>query len=103
MQGLYDQALKDAEAAEEAEILALVSLTREDPQVTWDEEERVLLCTWHAYPESYPEGQDVTVRWGPVWTFTYNETGRLSGRAGGGRKPGAAPAAADRSAAGYGL
>ena len=40
MQGLYDQALKDAEAAEEAEILALVSLTREDPQVTWDQEER---------------------------------------------------------------
>ena len=50
---LYDSAVKDAAFAEPDEIMPLVSLTKEDPLVTWDElGERVLLCTWHNYPDS---------------------------------------------------
>lgn len=36
-------------------------------------EGRVLLCTWHNYPDSYPEGKDVTIEWGYVWMFTDKE------------------------------
>lgn len=74
MQTLYDSAVKDAVFAEPEEIMPLVSLTKEDPLVTWDEAgERVLLCTWHNYPESYPKGEKVTLEWGTVWTFTPDE------------------------------
>ena len=70
---LYEQAIEDAVFAEESEIETLVSLTKEDEFVTWDEEGRVLLCTWHNYPDSYPVGEKVTIEWGPVWTFTDKE------------------------------
>lgn len=70
---LFEEAVKDAVFAEESEIEPLVTLTKEDEHVTWDEEGRVLLCTWHNYPDSYPEGEDVTIEWGPVWTFTDKE------------------------------
>ncbi len=71
---LYDSAVKDAAFAEPDEIMPLVSLTKEDPLVTWDElGERVLLCTWHNYPDSYPTGEKITLEWGNVWAFTPNE------------------------------
>ena len=67
---LYEIAVRDSVFAEESEIQKLVSLTKEDALVSWDEQDRVLLCTWHNYPDSYPEGETVTIAWGPVWTFT---------------------------------
>lgn len=70
---LFDEAVQDAVFAEESEILPLVTLTKEDELVTWDDTGRVLLCTWHNYPESYPEGEKVVIEWGPVWTFTDKE------------------------------
>lgn len=72
-QELYAMAVKDAAIAEEGEIKPLVSLTKNDPLVTWDDRGRVLLCTWHSYPDSYPEGETVTAKWGYVWTFTDRE------------------------------
>ncbi len=74
LQMLYISAVEDAAFAEAEEIMPLVSLTKDDPLVTWDESgERVLLCTWHNYPESYPAGKTVTLDWGNVWTFTPDE------------------------------
>ena len=70
---LYAMAVKDAAIAEEDEIKPLVSLTKEDELVTWDDQGRVLLCTWHSYPDSYPEGEKITTNWGYVWTFTDKE------------------------------
>lgn len=70
---LYKAAVRDAAFADEDEILPLVSLTPEDKMTTWDSEGRVLLCTWHNYPDSYPEGKDVTIEWGYVWMFTDKE------------------------------
>ena len=72
-QVLYERAVKDAVFAEESEIQPLVTLTKDDELVTWDDKGRVLLCTWHNYPDSYPEGKNVTIEWGPVWTFTDKE------------------------------
>lgn len=76
---LYAMAVKDAAVAEADEIQPLVSLTREDPLVTWDDKGRVLLCTWHSYPDSYPEGEKVTTKWGYVWTFTDKEAATHAG------------------------
>lgn len=72
-QQLFDLAVKDSVFAEEDEIHPLVTLTKEDPLVTWDDKGRVLMCTWHNYPDSYPAGKKVTINWGYVWTFTDKE------------------------------
>lgn len=76
---LYAMAVKDAAIAEEDEIKPLVSLTKNDPLVTWDDQGRVLLCTWHSYPDSYPEGETVTAQWGYIWTFTDKEIATHAG------------------------
>lgn len=74
LQQCYDDAVRDAVFAEENEILPLVSLTKEDSRVTWNEAgDRVLLLTWHNYPDSYPAGETVNLDWGTVWTFTDRE------------------------------
>lgn len=69
---LYSDAVRDAAFADEDEILPLVSLTESDPMTTW-QDGKVLLLTWHNYPDSYPDGETVTIQWGPVWTFTDKE------------------------------
>lgn len=66
---LYDEGIKDAVFADEDEIMELVSLTKDDTRVEWDAQGRVLLLTLHNYPDSYPEGEKVTLEWGTVWTF----------------------------------
>jgi len=70
---LFDLAVRDAAFADEDEILPLVSLSEDEKLATFDDEGRVLLCTWHNYPDSYPVGEDVTIEWGYVWTFTDKE------------------------------
>lgn len=70
---LYDAAVKDAAIAEKDEIKPLVSLTKKDKLVTWDDKGRVLLCSWHSYPDSYPAGETVSAKWGYIWTFTDKE------------------------------
>lgn len=76
---LYAMAVRDAAIAEEHEIKPLVSLTKQDPLVTWDGQGRVLLCTWHSYPDSYPEGETVTAEWGYIWTYTDKELATHAG------------------------
>ena len=58
---LFDLSVRDAAFADEDEILPLVSLSKDDKMATFDDEGRVLLCTWHNYPDSYPVGEDVTI------------------------------------------
>ncbi len=69
---LYRDAVRDAAFADDDEILPLVSLVESNPMTTW-QDGKVLLLTWHNYPDSYPEGEAVTIQWGPVWTFTDKE------------------------------
>ena len=44
-----------------------------EPYAVYNEEGRVLLYTFHKYPDSYPDGTDVKLEWGNVWTFTGGE------------------------------
>ena len=69
---LYRDAVRDAAFADEDEILPLVSLVENNPMTTW-KDGKVLLLTWHNYPDSYPAGGNVTIQWGPVWVFTDKE------------------------------
>lgn len=41
--------------------------------VTLNDENEVLMVTWHKYPDSYVPGQQVDLKYGAVWTFTDKE------------------------------
>ncbi|MGN1372828.1 MAG: hypothetical protein ACI4VK_02135 [Candidatus Coproplasma sp.] len=70
---MYNDAVQDALLAEESEIRDLVTLTEEDERVTWNEDGKVLLLTFHKYPGSYVEGEtSVTGSW-YMWTVTDGE------------------------------
>lgn len=73
LQILFDQAVEDAMIAEDGEILPVVSLDEGEPYAVYNEEGRVLLYTFHKYPDSYLDGTDVKLEWGNVWTFTGGE------------------------------
>ena len=70
LDALYQSAVVDSMVAEQSEIEPLVSIIPQDPMTTWDNEGRVLMVTWSSYPDSYPTGDDVTLSYGSVWTFT---------------------------------
>ena len=76
-QALYALAVKDAAFADEDEILPLVEVTKDSELMTWNEAgDRVLLVSWHRYPDSYPAGEEVTLQWGEVWAFSGKEMAR---------------------------
>ena len=83
LDGLYQDAVADAVSADSDEIMPLLTLTPGTELTTWDEEGRVLMLSWHRYPESYPEGQEVTLDYGEVWTFTDGEIRRWYQKNGG--------------------
>ena len=70
---LYTQAVKDAVTIEPEEILPVLKLTKDNNLVTFNDKNEVLLVTWHKHPESYLAGQQVTLKYGEVWTFTDKE------------------------------
>ncbi len=70
---LYETAVLDAMIAEEDEVQSLVTLTPEDDMTTWNDSEKVLLLTWHSYPDSYISGESTVLEFGDVWTFTDKE------------------------------
>ena len=70
----YEIAVEDAVFAEKDEIETLVSITKDSPMVTWNEDgTKVLVLSWHKYPESYPDGSSFVCEYGEVWTFTDKE------------------------------
>ena len=73
LQILFDEAVKDAMIIDKDEILPVVSLDEGEPYAVYDDEGRILLYTFHKYPDSYPDGADVKLEWGNVWTFTGGE------------------------------
>lgn len=70
---LYENAVEDAMVIDSDEILPVVSLDEGEPYAVYNEEGKILLFTFHKYPESYPDGADVELAWGNVWTFTGGE------------------------------
>ena len=70
---LYDAAVRDAVFIEDDEILPLVNISRDDENVLWDDKGRVLVAFMHKYPDSYPAGEDIELKWGNVWCVSAKE------------------------------
>ena len=59
---------------DESDLRTLVTLTKDDENVTWnDAGNRVLLFTFHRFPTSYPDGKEVTFTWGESWLCSVKE------------------------------
>ncbi len=71
---LYTLAMQDSVFADADEIHPLVEITRDSDMVTWDADgTRVLMLSWHRYPESYTAGESFVCEYGEIWTFTDRE------------------------------
>ena len=71
---LWKAAMTDAVFSEDAEIRELVTLTKEDDQVIWDEAgERVLLLSWHDYDDACAPGGSIPTEYGDIWATSVGE------------------------------
>lgn len=71
---LYTAAVEDARQADENEIFPLVALTPDSDMVTWNADgTKVLLLSWHEYPDRYIAGESFICTYGDIWTFTDKE------------------------------
>ena len=71
-QELWAAAMADAVFSEDNEIMELVCLKQQDPQVIWDEAgERVLLVTWHGYEEPCEPGEPLPYK--DIWATSLGE------------------------------
>ncbi len=71
---LWQAAMADAVFSEDGEVLDLVALTPEDPEVIWDQAgERVLLLTWHDYSDPCAPGDPLPEGCGDVWATSLGE------------------------------
>lgn len=62
---LYHNAILDAVQADEDEILPLKPIDKS--------QDKVLVGVWNKYPDSYPDGQEITTSFGEVWVFLPDE------------------------------
>lgn len=69
---LFARAVRDAMYAGENEIKPLVNITKTDENVIWDGD-KVLVLFMHKYPDSYPAGEDIQLKWGDVWCVSAGE------------------------------
>ena len=69
---LYERAVKDAMIIDDDEILPLVNISKDDENVTFDGD-KVLVAFMHKYPDSYPAGEDLELKWGNVWCVSEKE------------------------------
>ena len=55
-------------------IRPLVAFTKDDKNITWNESgDKVLLFTFHRFPDSYPDGKEITFTWGESWLCSVKE------------------------------
>ena len=82
---LWQAAMTDAVFSEDEEVVELVTLTEDDPDVIWDEAgERVLLVSWHNYDAECSPGSSIPQEYGEIWATSLGEmlswyTGSSSG------------------------
>ena len=69
---LFRRAVRDAMVIDEDEVLPLVNISKDDENVLWDGD-KVLVAFMHKYPDSYPEGEEIELKWGNVWCVSAGE------------------------------
>ena len=73
-QELLRNAYLDCIEVTQEKIRPLVTLTKTDEKITWNQnQDKVLLFTFHRYPTSYPENEEVTFSWGESWLCSVKE------------------------------
>ena len=73
-QELLRKAYLDCIEATQEKIRPLVALTKTDEKITWNQaQDKILLFTFHRYPDSYPENEEVTFTWGESWLCSVKE------------------------------
>ena len=73
-QELLRRAYLDCIEATQEKIRPLVALTKTDEKITWNQaQDKILLFTFHRYPDSYPENEEVTFTWGESWLCSVKE------------------------------
>ena len=71
---LWKAAMTDAVFSEDEEICELVTLTKDDGRVVWDEAgERVLLLSWHNYDDACAPGSSIRTEYGDIWATSVGE------------------------------
>lgn len=71
---LFANAVRDAVFADEDEILPLVNIRKGAKNVIWSEDGKsVLVAFMHKYPDSYPAGEEIELKWGNVWCVSAGE------------------------------
>lgn len=69
----WERAMTDAVFAEDEEIQPLVTLTEDDGRVIWnDAKDKVLLVTWHNYPDDCVPGAAIG-EYGDIWATSLGE------------------------------
>ena len=59
---------------DENDLRDIVCLNQSDNRVTWNSDNsKVLLFTFHRFPTSYPDGEDITFTWGESWLCSVKE------------------------------
>lgn len=69
---LFMRAVRDAVFIDEDEVLPLVNISKDDENVLWDGD-KVLVVFLHKYPDSYPAGEEIELKWGNVWCVSAGE------------------------------
>ena len=73
MDSLWETAMADAVFARDEEIHPLVTLTLEENRVIWNEaKDKVLLVTWHDYPDACAPGTAIG-EYGDIWATSLGE------------------------------
>lgn len=71
---LWQAAMTDAVFSEDDEVVELVTLTEDDPDVIWDKAgERVLLVSWHNYDAECSPGSSIPQEYGEIWATSLGE------------------------------
>lgn len=69
----WETAVADAVFAQDGEVYPLVTLTQEDDRVIWNEAgDKVLLVTWHNYPDECAAGEAMGT-YGDIWATSLGE------------------------------
>ena len=70
---LYRMAVINSMTINEKDILPLIKITTESQMCSWNADGKVLMLTHHSFPNSYIAGEEYTLIYGKVWTFTDKE------------------------------
>lgn len=71
---LWQTAMSDAVFSEDEEVRELVTLTKDDQRVIWDDAgKRVLLLSWHNYEDPCVPGSPLGTKQGDIWATSLGE------------------------------